>query len=107
MTDPLADNTWSESRLVAVSNGAAYECLRSYLIYTAKSRYAVYQPVSINAYMVSSDDHVGEKVVPFLDSYRFTLDLLQELVSPLEFWLDVNVVVVCCVTLVLTIVFEV
>jgi hypothetical protein len=65
---------------VAVSNGAAYECIRSYLVDNAKKKYEVYQPVSINAYKVDSDDHVGEEAIPFLDSYRFTFDLLQELV---------------------------
>lgn len=72
---------WSESRLVAVSNGAAYECLRSFLT-TNRGKYTTYQPVGINAYMVNRDDHVGEKIVPIFDSYQFAFDMLQELVSP-------------------------
>ena len=81
MTGPITESLWSESRLVAVSNGAAYECIRSYLVENAKKRYSVYQPVSINAYSVDTDAHVGEELIPYIDSYQFTFDLLQELVS--------------------------
>lgn len=81
MTGPIAESLWSESKLVAVSNGAAYECIRSYLVDYAQKKYTVYQPVSINAYDVNADNsHVGEEMIPYLDSYKFTFDLLQELV---------------------------
>ena len=80
MTVPIVDSLWAESRLVAVSNGAAYERIRTYLS-DNQDLYSVYQPVSINKYIEDSEDHVGAAVIPFLDSYQFTFALLQELVT--------------------------
>jgi len=79
MTYPISESLWSESRLVAVSNGAAYECILTYLLDNYKKKYHVYQPVSVNAYDLTRSDHVGEASIPYLDSYKFTFDLLQEL----------------------------
>lgn len=81
MTYPISESLWSESRLVAVSNGAAYECIRTYLLDNHKKKYKVYQPVSVNAFDLTHSDHVGEASIPFLDSYKFTFELLQELAN--------------------------
>lgn len=81
MTQPIDEVYWSESRLVAVSNGAAYEYLRTYLIEEAHDKYSVYQPVSLNCFDPAAEDNLGKAVIPFLDSYEFTFDLLRELTS--------------------------
>lgn len=98
MTSPIQEELWSESRLVSVSNGAAYECIRTYLLDNYQKKFAVYQPVSVNAYAPTTEDHVGEASIPFLDSYKFTFDLLQELVRKIFFdFLDMCVL--CSITI--------
>ena len=83
MTAPIEDSYWAESRLVAVSNGAAYERITSYLDDNI-DKFSVYQPVSVNVYEPTREDHVGTAIIPFLDSYQFTFELLQDLVRELK-----------------------
>ena len=81
-TQPLADNTWSDSRRLALSTGSSYMTLKQTLQDLVNSNtYDNYQPVYLISNIVGATNFTFVDRSVTLDSYTFVFDLMQSLAN--------------------------